>query len=253
VKIPRILVSQEEMAEDGITFGKKNSRYLRHVLRMKSGDLVQVVEGSHLHRVLLTVSPGEPTRGEILTTETGPTRDINIALAFCCVRPGPIEEILRHCTELGVSRFIPLISVRVNRKPQERKDRWTSIVASACTQSGRVEVPAVERPIRLQQFFLKDFGYETNLLLSTAANSRPLLELLPERPPGGVLILVGPEGGLEEAEEAQALEAGFHPVNLCRSILRTETAAVVSVGTVIAWYDSRHSTRQTVSPIDAQA
>jgi 16S rRNA (uracil1498-N3)-methyltransferase len=226
------------MTPCGVIFSKKNARYLRSVLRLKVGDLVSVFNGLNSYNVALTVSSRERIQGEIVESGHEGSGGIEICLAFGCVRPGPVEEILRHGTELGVSVFIPLISGRANRKPQERKVRWNTIVESASAQSGRITVPEVETPVSFDQFLQRDFRCDTGILLSTDPNAEPFLELLRQRTPGRVMILVGPEGGFDSAEQSGAIGAGFLPVRLCSNVLRTETAALVAVGAVGTWYDA---------------
>lgn len=177
---------------------------------------------------------------------TARSDEIEIVLGFACVRPGPVEEILRHCTELGVSRFIPVVTDRANRRPENPKQRWRTVIASATGQSGRTVLPEVESPVSLTNF-LKEFA-ETSvgILLSTSPGAQPLLVLLDRLQPSRVVLLVGPEGGLEESEELQAAEKGFRGASLGSAVLRTETAAVAATGLVAAWHQSR--TWATESP-----
>lgn len=236
------------MTPCGVVFSQKNTRYLRNVLRLKVGDLVAAFDGLNSHSVMLIESSRERIQGRIVESRLEAPEGIGICLAFGCVRPGPVEEILRHGTELGVSVFIPLISDRANRKPQERKDRWYTVVKSASAQSGRITVPGVEPPVSFDQFLERDFGCDTSFLLSTDPNAEPLLELLRKRTPGRVMILVGPEGGFDSAEKSRAIDAGFLPVKLCRNVLRTETAALVAVGAVAMWYDSLETAERCAFP-----
>jgi 16S rRNA (uracil1498-N3)-methyltransferase len=238
VKGPRVFVSPEEMTPNGVVFSDKTARYLRKVLRLKSGDLVEAFDGVRAYQVRLIASTRERTVGQVLASENPSPVGIQISLAFSCVRPGPVEQILRHGTELGVTQFIPLISARANRRPEERKDRWTAVVASASAQCGRTTVPAVDQPIALSDFLRRDFRQTTGLLLSVAPDAEPILRALHRTSPERAMILVGPEGGLEETEESEALRAGFHAVSLSSNILRSETAALVAIATVTTWHDS---------------
>ncbi len=142
---------------------------------------------------------------------------------------------MRHSTELGVSRLIPLVSMRTSRKPQGRKDRWISIVKSAAQQCGRTELPEVEEAQAFAEFIQQCTHPETRLILSVRDGAKPILSVLEEFNPPHVLVVVGPEGGLDSSEEALACEFGFRPVCLGPGVLRTETAALVSVGAIIMW------------------
>jgi len=150
-----------------------------------------------------------------------------------------MDEILRHGTELGVSRFIPLLSHRCNRKPREKKDRWETIVAAAAAQSGRLELPALEAPMPLKEFLAEQSCAGCNIVLATSPHGSPLLRILDDEAGSRIVILVGPEGGFTPDEEIEAGEAGFVPATLGPRVLRTETAAITAAGIVCAWHDSR--------------
>lgn len=162
---------------------------------------------------------------------------IEIILGFSAIRPGPIQEILRHGTELGVSRFVPILSRRANRRPPDRKQRWETVVASASAQCRRNDLPEIEVPTTFEQFIQQERQGDVRLLLSTDSEALPILKVLEERAPRKVIILAGPEGGLDDSEVKKAMYIGFEPISLGRRTLRSETAAVVAAGMVMLWHD----------------
>ncbi|MBI5569633.1 MAG: 16S rRNA (uracil(1498)-N(3))-methyltransferase [Desulfomonile tiedjei] len=236
-KSRRLFVPSHELAGRSVFFfSPKDSHYLRAVLRLQTGDQVEVFDGIARYAVRLGALRGGRFQGDIIeacVTEQGP--NVRIALAFACVRPAPFQEILRHGTELGVSHFIPLLTQRTTRRPTERRERWETIVKSACAQSGRCVPPQVEDPLTLDQFICRGIHEDTRLLLSPAPQALPLLGMLGEALPAKAIVLVGPEGGLEPSEESLALGAGFVPVSLGTAVLRTETAASIAVGMLSLW------------------
>ncbi|MBI4962170.1 MAG: 16S rRNA (uracil(1498)-N(3))-methyltransferase [Desulfomonile tiedjei] len=232
----RIFLSPESLCREGIVFPRKTAHYLRNVLRLRSGDCVEVFAGERQCIIRLAASPGGELRGEIVESKpTDPCSAEELVLAFSCVRPGPVEEILRHGTELGVTRFVPILSTRANRRPPEIKPRWESIVAAAAAQSRRGQTPLLSSPSSFDDFIQGASASGTRILLSTDLDAEPLLAFLEKHAPCEIAILVGPEGGLETGEEMKAVEAGFHPVSLGAGVLRTETAAVVAAATVTMW------------------
>jgi len=195
---------------------------------------VEVFAGERQCVIRLTVPRSGEIRGEIVESKaTELCLSEDLTLAFSCVRPGPVEEMLRHGTEVGVSRFVPIHTRRANRRPREIKERWESIVAAAAAQSRRTQVPALSSPLSFDVFIENASGSATKILLSTEAE--PLLAFLENKSPCEVTILVGPEGGLYEAEQSKAVDAGFHPVSLGTGVLRAETAAVVAAAAVTMW------------------
>jgi 16S rRNA (uracil1498-N3)-methyltransferase len=247
MKYRRVFINHSEITSDKIVLSDRNARYVNRVLRLKSGDMLKVFDGHYEHLVRLTQCGHTEVCGDIVeTTWEDGSNPTEIILAFCCVRPSAMEEILRHGTELGVSRFVPIVSLRSTRKPKEKKQRWETIVAAACAQSGRRELPTIDPPLSLDQFVGKESSEDSNILLSTSSEALPLLHVLSGRDCRRWLLLVGPEGGFSPKEEAETIEAGFVPANLGSSVLRTETAALVATGIVVAWNESRH--RNSLSP-----
>jgi 16S rRNA (uracil1498-N3)-methyltransferase len=253
VKRRRIFVSPEQLCEDRIVFSARDSHYLKSVLRLRAGDFVEIFDGTGEYSVQLDAGNSGTLIGCVQEARPRevPEERIHVTLAFSCVRPGPFADILRHGTELGVCRFVPVLSQRVTRRPTEKKERWEAIVKSAAEQCGRVRCPEVEPPITLALFLDRDPGDATRLLLSPDAEAAPILEILETERPCQVVLLVGPEGGFDREEEARAQRAGFLPVSLGPGILRTETAAFVAGGMFVMWHDwckRRQKTRYTDSP-----
>ncbi len=238
MKRPRIYVPPEEFCEGSIAFSAKTTRYLKSVLRLSAGDSVAVFDGTGEYLVCLDAGTSGALIGRVQQAlpREEPAR-IQVTLAFSCVRPGPFADILRHGTELGVCRFLPILSQRVTRRPLEKKERWAAVVKSAAAQCGRVYCPEVEAPVALEQFLARDPGQETRLLLSPDPEAAAMWEILETECPCEVVLLVGPEGGFDREEEAHAVRAEFRPVSLGPGILRTETAAFVAAGMVAMWHD----------------
>jgi 16S rRNA (uracil1498-N3)-methyltransferase len=236
MKLRRIFVLPEEFTPEGIKFSKQATKYLTQVLRLKAGDQIEVFDGRQRYLARLLAASGGHIHGAII--ESGlvekPTR-FEVVLAFSCVRPGPVEEILRHATELGVSRLVPIVSQRTTRRPAERKERWLTIISAAAAQSRRSDLPDLAEVTTLAEFIEEARGSAGQFILSMDPKARPLLSLLEELTPREVIILVGPEGGFDPSEQAEAVAGGFVPVSLGKSTLRTETAAISAVSMAMMW------------------
>ncbi|HYM29554.1 MAG TPA: 16S rRNA (uracil(1498)-N(3))-methyltransferase [Steroidobacteraceae bacterium] len=138
-----------------------------------------------------------------------------------------MDLVVQKATELGVSRLVPVITERsVVKLDPHQADRkllhWRAIVIAACEQCGRNRLPEVLAPLTLREFLRGEAAGGTRLLLSPHA-ARGLDELTRA---AAVTVLIGPEGGLSEAEQEAATQAGFEAVRLGPRILRTETAAL---------------------------
>ena len=154
-----------------------------------------------------------------------------LTLAQGVSRGERMDLVVQKATELGVARLVPVLTERsIVRLDEEQSDRksnhWRAVAISACEQCGRNRLPEVVLPTRLREFLRQPAGDSVRLLLSPSATQR--IEDVP-RPARGATVLIGPEGGLSEAEQQDALTAGFTAVNLGPRVLRTETAAIASL------------------------
>jgi len=240
VRVRRLFVTGEELRPEGVVFSAKHAHYLQKVLRLKSGDLLEVLDGRNRLVVRLDTPAEGRLTGRVLESHSlQDCTESSLVLAFACIRPGPAEEILRHGTELGVTRFVPILSRRSMRRPIGIRDRWISILEGAAAQSRRTRLPVLCNPQNLTDFLASLQGQQVRLLLSTQPDALPILACLESCPTGGVVLLTGPEGGFDASEESEALQLGFTTVSLGSGVLRSETAAIVAAATVMMWQQWR--------------
>jgi 16S rRNA (uracil1498-N3)-methyltransferase len=148
------------------------------------------------------------------------------------------EEVLAAATALG-ARSVTFVDTEhsipdLGPRLESRRARWRAVAVSAARQSGRGDVPAVSGPTALDEVL--DGG---GVVLVPGAK-QPLLSSLGAWPEGPELrVLVGPEGGLSDAELERAERAGFRRVSLGPLVLRTELAASAVLGALAAWADLR--------------
>ncbi len=141
-----------------------------------------------------------------------------------------MDYTLQKAVELGITTIQPIAAKRsVVKLTGERADRrvahWQGVVASACEQCGRNQVPIVATPLTLAAW-LGQHGAERLLFLSPLADAR--LADLPA-PTATDCLVAGPEGGFEPDEIASLHAAGAIPVRLGPRVLRTETAALAAL------------------------
>ena len=158
-----------------------------------------------------------------------------------------MDSLVEKATELGVARIVPLVCERsVLRVAGERAERkaahWQAIAVAACEQSGRNRVPVVVAPLALKDWLAQDAAEAApglRAVLSFAPGARPLRALLgdADNAADGVLpltLLSGPEGGLSEAEAAQAERQGYLPITLGARTLRADTAPLAALAGLCA-------------------
>lgn len=199
------------------------AHHLGRVMRARPGDVVRLGDGRGRSATaeIVTVER-DVVRARIGAVEVEPEPARRVALAFAPPRLSRAEWLFEHGTEVGVAAFWPLWTERT--RPQgERLDRWRRIVVAAAGQCDRAWLPTVHPAMEFVDFVKTGGGGGARFVAAPGAPS--LLALRPAT--GDVVLLVGPEGGFSAAEERAARDAGFVPCGLGRSVLRTETAALV--------------------------
>lgn len=206
------------------------AHYIGRVLRMAEGDAVQLFDGSgQEYRGALLEVGKKRVRVQLDEAFAGqPESSLKIHLGQGLSRGERMDWAIQKATELGVSEITPIISERCevrlkDERAEKRQAHWQQIAVSACEQCGRSTVPVIHAPVLMSEW-LKACDAELKLVLHPVAE--PLVN---HAKPATLAFLIGPEGGLSDAEVTQAQAAGFHSARLGPRVLRTETAPVVAL------------------------
>jgi 16S rRNA (uracil1498-N3)-methyltransferase len=206
--------------------------YLRKVLRFQPGDFCVVLNG--LGKAWQGVFDGEGIALKELQEPPGYELPVCVKLACAVPKGDRWEWLLQKAVELGATQIVPLQTERSVVKPQVGKlGRWQSIVCEAAEQCERAVLPQVLAPITFTNFLTQ--GVLGKALICTARGERP--SLLSQRTTEPLTVLSGPEGGFSATEIAQAEAAGFQSVSLGQRILRAETAPLVALSWIGAWFE----------------
>lgn len=206
--------------------------HARNVLRLRQGAEVLGLDGVGGVWPLMVLAVER--RGLVLES-TGPAQHQappkpDIEMWVSLPRGGRAEDMLDRLTQLGMGRLQPTWFERTQagdrELPGRRLDRLMRAAREACKQCGRAWLPAVSTPA-------PPTGWEAPALLLDPGAAQTLVQYLAQHPPGGRLaILVGPEGGLTDAERDAQIARGAVPVSLPGPVLRIETAAELACGLV---------------------
>jgi 16S rRNA (uracil1498-N3)-methyltransferase len=231
------------------------ARYLTAVMRRTLGDEVQLFNGrdGEWKASLTEVTK----RGCVLSANVqtrAQTTAPDLELVMALVKRGPLETVVEKATELGCRR-VRLVTSRRTNAERARIDRLTVIATEAAEQTGRLDVPGIDEPEKLdrlldawdpaRRLMYCDEGEGFDDLQSGAPSSRSspsggspreagdggsprsVLAALRDLPPGPWAILIGPEGGFAPEERARLRGLPFvTPVTLGPRILRADTAAI---------------------------
>ncbi len=217
------------------------AHHLAHVLRIKPGASLVLFNGTGGEYQAQVQSVGKHGVVVEVGARADPVREskLETILAQGVSRGERMDYTLQKAVELGVSRIVPLLTehtmVNVSGARRERREQhWRSIVVSACEQCGRNVVPKLDTTHEFGAWLKADSGGLKLVLHQDGEKS--LSELPPPSEP--VTLLVGPEGGLSDAEVASAQAVGFTVLRLGPRTLRTETAGVAALAALQAtWGD----------------
>jgi penicillin-binding protein 2 len=212
-------------------------------LRGKKGK--KTVEVNNVGRTIRSVSSEAPVPGDdlYLTIEeilSNNETKINITLCQGIPKQTKMDTIIQQNVEMGVKRFIPLITertvVKLNEKEREQKklDRWQKIAKESAKQSKRNIIPSVEPIMTLEELIEKLRREEDAAVIVPyeLEDVKQLKDILCEQR-DNYYIVIGPEGGFDIKEIEMFQEIGAHIVTLGKRILRTETAGVVTAAIVL--------------------
>lgn len=140
-----------------------------------------------------------------------------------------MDYAIQKAVELGVSRIQLLTSERCEMRlkydrDQKKIDHWQGIAIAACEQCGMNIVPEILAPLSLEQWLQIELP-TTKLVLAPEKEQTDVLKDASQ----DIVLLIGPEGGLSEAEISQANDHGFKNWCIGNRVLRTETAPVVAL------------------------
>ena len=230
MRIPRVYEPQPLAPGLCIDLGDTTIQHVIRALRLREGDRICLFNGDgHEYPAVLTQvdkRSAQATLEPALTPTVESALQIHVGQTLS--RGERMDYAVQKATEMGVSRITPLTSERCEVKLKaEREDKrlrhWQQVAISACEQSQRTRVPEIAEVSPLLDW-IQTVEADLKLVLHHHT-ARPLQTM---EAPGSVALLIGPEGGLTEAEVDAALAAGFEPVAFGPRVMRTETAPVAA-------------------------
>ncbi|MBP7057655.1 16S rRNA (uracil(1498)-N(3))-methyltransferase [Candidatus Gracilibacteria bacterium] len=147
------------------------------------------------------------------------------------------EWLLQKGTELGVTKFIPLLTHRTQRQHLPKMERMKKIMTEAVEQCGRTVIPTVAAPLKLA-----DLAGLGTVVFASLQGTEALDQVLRDQSPISKLIIcIGPEGGFSGEEEQTLITNQALPYSLGKRVLRLETAALasISIATLLEFPHSR--------------
>lgn len=225
----RLHVPQPLSADAAVLPTLDQSRYLTQVMRLKAGDALLVfngVDGEWRCTVAEVLKKGVVLRAEEQVRAQTTVPDVHLLIAV--VKKSALEFAVEKATELGAAR-IGLVTTRRTQGDRVRMDRLEAIAVESAEQTGRLDVPGIDLPVKLDAL-LDGWDGSRRLMFCDETGGAPALKALAEAGGDSWAILIGPEGGFspEERERLRALPFTT-AVSLGPRVLRADTAATTAL------------------------
>lgn len=219
------IVSNPELPEE-------ESQHCARVLRLKNGDAITVTDGKgFLYKAILTET--HPKRCLISITEKRkpqPLWNVDIHIAISPTKNmDRMEWLVEKTTEIGINR-ITCLRCRYSERREIKLQRLNKIAISAMKQSQKTTFPEINGFVDFREFIAHSAG-DCKMIGHCSEGKKNLIKEI-YTPGKNVVFLIGPEGDFCPKEIDAAIAAGFSPVSMGESRLRTETAAWVACHTI---------------------
>jgi len=234
----RFYLPPERCAGNALRLDGREAHHALHVLRLKRGDAVTVLDGAGNE---FSCAVENAARDSLALTvkekKTTPPLPCAVTLLQSVPKGKIIESIIQKSVELGARRIVPILSERVVTQldgddAEKKRDKWQQVAVEAIKQCGAAWLPKVDAPVTPTEFIARGEKFDLLLIGSLQPERRHPREVLREfekqhsRLPQSVGVWIGPEGDftLEELKAIQA--AGAQPISLGQLVLRVETATI---------------------------
>jgi len=233
--MPTFFVASEAIVPPTVRITGPLLQHLRASLRLQPGELLTVTDerGRRYRAEIAEVSIGTLIGRILDTTSAPPKTSPSIVLAQSLLKGEKMDWVIQKATELGVARIAPVLASHSVVRPradriEHQLARWQRIALEAAQQSERWSVPVIDEPATVPHLLSTSKTAVLKILLAERSDGASLSNL-PLHNDGDVWLLIGPEGGWEEAEFRHMREQGFVGVTLGPRILRAETAAIAAL------------------------
>ena len=207
---------------------KSQSHYVNKVMRIKVGEVFSLFNNrGEWEAKILTISKSI-VEFNITKQLRQKENEKELWLAFSPIKSNYFNFMIQKATELGVTKFLPIIFDRtIVRKIN--KERLEKVIVEATEQSNRINVPSIEEPKSLKEFLSNQ---KIDLIFTdlNSQNKKIDLDKLSANP---ICIIIGPEGDFSEEERHKILAyKGVQPIKINENILRSETAVISALSIV---------------------
>ncbi len=206
---------------------KSQSHYVSKVMRLKEKEVFSLFNSSGEWEAKIANINKSIVEFNVTKQLRQKENTIDLWLAFSPIKSNYFNFMIQKATELGVTKFLPIIFERtIVRKIN--KERLEKVIIEAAEQSNRITVPSIEEPQKLKSFLNNDMDLIFTDLNTT--NTKIDIKKLTTKP---TCVIIGPEGDFSEEEREEILKFnGVQPIKINENILRSETAVISALSII---------------------
>ena len=206
---------------------KSQSHYVSKVMRLKEKEVFSLFNISGEWEAKIVNITKSIVEFNVTKQLRQKENTIDLWLAFSPIKSNYFNFMIQKATELGVTKFLPIILERtIVRKIN--KERLEKVIIEAAEQSNRITVPSIEEPQKLKSFLNNDMDLIFTDLNTT--NTKIDIKKLTTKP---TCVIIGPEGDFSEEEREEILKfSGVQPIKINENILRSETAVISALSII---------------------
>lgn len=223
--------------DERVVLNSEQSRHIAKSLRMKIGDMLTLSNGSgENYGCIIDKITADSVELSVCYKQADEAEpSVNVTLYQGVPKGDKMEDIIQKCTELGISRIVPVLTKRCVSRPDDKSAkkkqlRYQKIALEAAQQSGRGIIPEIDAMISLENAFKND---ESELKILFYEGGGESIKSLVSSDIKTVSIYIGPEGGFDKSEVDALVNSGAVQATLGKRILRTQTAPVAALTAIM--------------------
>ncbi|MDC0850962.1 RsmE family RNA methyltransferase [Candidatus Pelagibacter sp.] len=210
------------------TLDKSQSHYICKVMRIKENEVFSLFNSSGEWEAKILSISKSIVEFNIIKQLRQKENPKELWLAFSPIKSNYFNFMIQKATELGVTKFLPIIFDRTIIRKINKK-RLEKVIVEATEQSNRINIPEMEEPQSLE-LFLKNNDMDLIFTDLNTKNTKINLDQLTSNP---TCVIIGPEGDFSEKEREQILKfEGVQPIKINQNILRSETAVISAISII---------------------
>ena len=230
--MPKFFIKKEDIKGNNVVITGGDAAHIAKVLRTDVGETLTLCDGCGTD-FYAEVTACSKESVSLTIKETIPCMaepELSVTLFQGIPKQGKMDYIIEKCTELGISRIVPVSTkrsvVKIEDKKSEAKklERWRKIAAESVKQCGRGTIPEVTEVMTVPEAIEFSKAFDLTVAAYECERDTTVKSALSGKKPKSVGIFIGPEGGLDNTEVEMFKKADITTVTLGKRILRTETA-----------------------------